>query len=149
MEVFLFFFFLDKCSRWGKTDGLLSSLDVKSITTYWEASECCCSCHRCFPCPTCQRRFPPTSPFCPCGWPSDGGASDAGSSWARAHRCKRCGGLQESKTADEPTDTVRAGKPDRPARRTPSNSGWCAGKSTHKQEGRGICIQCLQKMDYL
>lgn len=108
----------------------LTSFDVESITTYWEASECCCSCRRCFPCPTCQRCFLPASPFCPCGWSFDGGASDAGSSWARAHQCKTYGDLQKSKTADELTDTAHAGKLARPAQRTPSNSGWCVGKPT-------------------
>lgn len=134
----------------------LTSLDVKSITTYWEASECCCSrrrCflpRRCFPRLTCQRRFPPTSPFCPCGWSSDGGASYAGSSWARAHQCKRCGGLQESKTADEPTDTVRRGEtgPTGP-KNTFKLRLVCRKTNTHPQEEEGICVQHLQKMDHL
>lgn len=90
---FCFFFSWTNAAVKERQTWVLTSLDVKSISTYWEASECCCSCRRCFPRLTCQRRFPPTSPFCLCGWFSDGGASDAGSSWARAHRYKRCGGL--------------------------------------------------------
>lgn len=92
-RVFFVFFSWTNAAVKERRTWVLTSLDVKSISTYWEASECCCSCRRCFPRLTCQRRFPPTSPFCLCGWFSDGGASDAGSSWARAHRYKRCGGL--------------------------------------------------------
>ena len=75
----------------------LTSLDTESIRTYWEVWGCCCWPHRCFLCPTCQRRSPSTSPFCPCGWLSDGGAAAADSSWARAHQCKWCGDLQKKK----------------------------------------------------
>lgn len=143
----LFFFFLDpNVGPEVRQTWEITSCDVRSITTYWEASECCCWCRRCFPYRTCLRCFLPTSPFCPCGWSSDGGASDAGSSWARARRCKRCGALQESKTAHEPTDIAHAGKLDWPAQRTPSNSGWCAGTSTHKLEERGISVLHLQKI---
>lgn len=85
----------------------LTSLDVESIRTYWEVWGCCCLPHRCFLCPTCQRHSPSTSPFCPCGWFSDGGASDADSSWERAHRCKWCGDLQNAKKNTKKTDKFR------------------------------------------
>lgn len=127
---------------------VLTSSDVKSITTYWEASECCCSYHRCFQRLTCQRHFLPTSLFCPCGWSSVGGAFDAGSSWARAHQYKMCGGLQESKTADEPTDTVRAGKLNRTAQTTLSNWGWRRKTDTQTGGKRNLCA-AFQKMDFL
>lgn len=73
--------------------------DRTSIKTYWEVWGCCCWAHRCFLRPTCQRCSPSTSPFCPCGRFSDGDASDADSSWARARRCKRCGDLQQKQNS--------------------------------------------------
>lgn len=70
---------------------------MESIRTYWEVWGCCCWTHRCFLCPTCQRCSPSTSPSCPCGWFSCGDVSDVDSSWARGHRCKWCGDLQDTK----------------------------------------------------
>lgn len=100
----VFFFIAEK----GATETrALTGLDVESIRTYWEVWGCCCWPRRCFLCPTCQRHSPSTSPSCPCGWLAGGGASDAGSSWARARRCRRCGDLWKAKTTDKVSDARR------------------------------------------
>ncbi len=96
MESYRAFFSGKESSLQPRQTWALISRDTESIRTYWEVWGCCCWPHRCFRCPTCQRRSPSTSPFCPCGWFSDGDASDADSSWARARRYKRCGDLQKA-----------------------------------------------------
>lgn len=91
-------FFLEKeSSLQQRQTWALINLDMESIRTYWEVWGCCCWPHRYFLCQICQRCSPSTSPFCPCGWFSDGDVSDVDSSWAHEHRCKWCGDLQKTK----------------------------------------------------
>lgn len=88
----VFFSGKESSSQQRQTQNLIT-LDVDSIRTYWEVWGCCCWPHRCFLCPTCQRHFPSTSPFCPCGRFVGGDACDVDSFWALAHQCKWCGDL--------------------------------------------------------